>query len=52
VVTTRITEAGVKLIAGLDEPLADLHRRQLGHLNAASLRALNDLLARARERVE
>jgi DNA-binding MarR family transcriptional regulator len=52
VVTTRITEAGVKLIAGLDEPLADLHRRQLGHLNAASLRALNDLLERARERVE
>jgi DNA-binding MarR family transcriptional regulator len=49
VVTTRITPAGLRLLADLDEPVAAFHRRQLGHMDADSLRTLVDLLAVARE---
>lgn len=44
VVTTRITDAGVALLATLDDPLAALHRRQLGHLGSERLRQLRELI--------
>lgn len=47
-VTTRITGAGLQLLKRLDAPVLDLHRRHLGHLSAAQLRSLIDLLAAAR----
>jgi DNA-binding MarR family transcriptional regulator len=47
-VTTRITPEGLKLLRRLDEPVATSHARQLGHLSAAQLRSLIDLLALAR----
>jgi DNA-binding MarR family transcriptional regulator len=48
VVTTRITPAGLELLAKLDEPSAEIHHRQLGHLSQSQLRTLVDLLALAR----
>ncbi len=50
-VTTRITRAGLGLLARLDEPISRLHARQLGHLGPQKLRTLIDLLAEAREGV-
>jgi DNA-binding MarR family transcriptional regulator len=47
-VTTRITRQGLQLLKRLDTPVLDTHRRQLGHLSAAQLRSLIDLLAAAR----
>ena len=44
VVTTRITEKGLELLASLDEPVADLHQRQFATLGPDRLRALLDLL--------
>ena len=44
VVLTRITEAGLELLAGLDEPIRDMHRRQMGPLGAERLRQLRELL--------
>jgi MarR family transcriptional regulator, 2-MHQ and catechol-resistance regulon repressor len=49
-VTTRITAEGSRLLSELDGPVADCHRRLLGHLGEESLRSLAELLARARER--
>ena len=48
VVMARITAGGLKLLARLDEPIEESHRRQLGHLGATRLRALAELLAAAR----
>ena len=39
---------GRELLARLDEPVAEFHRRQLGHLGEAGLGALIELLGRAR----
>jgi DNA-binding MarR family transcriptional regulator len=50
VVTTRITEEGLEVLAALDEPVAALHRRQLGHLGKDRLRQLLELLADAAAR--
>jgi DNA-binding MarR family transcriptional regulator len=47
-VTTRITPAGLDLLARLDEPIQRLHRERLGHLGAEQLRALIDLLEETR----
>ena len=47
-VFTRITRKGMQLLARMDEPVARLHQRQLGHLGAAKLRTLIRLLAEAR----
>ena len=44
VVTTRITERGLEVLAALDGPIAALHERQLGHLGAMKLRQLVRLL--------
>jgi hypothetical protein len=48
-VNTTITRQGLRLLADLEEPVARLHRRQLGHLGKADLRTLIDLLATARQ---
>jgi DNA-binding MarR family transcriptional regulator len=50
-VTTRITDEGLRLLAGLDAPVADGHRRLLGHLGEDSLRRLTGLLAEARAKL-
>jgi DNA-binding MarR family transcriptional regulator len=47
-VLTRLTRRGSQLLARIDEPVARLHQRQLGHLSAAKLRTLIALLAEAR----
>ena len=52
VVRTRITPEGLRLLAELDEPVRELHRRQLRHLPEKQLRQLSDLLDRAREPFE
>lgn len=49
-VNTRITRAGVALLERLEAPIAELHRRQLGHLGQRKLRELIALLAEARRR--
>ncbi len=43
-----ITPAGLALLERIARPLRDCHERQLGHLNAAQLRQLSDLLRVAR----
>jgi DNA-binding MarR family transcriptional regulator len=43
-VTARITPPGLKLLARLDEPVQEAHRRHLGHLGRERLRALTELL--------
>jgi DNA-binding MarR family transcriptional regulator len=48
VVTARITDKGLALLAALDAPLAELHKGHLGHLGPERLRALKDLLEAAR----
>jgi len=47
-VMARITADGLKLLARLDEPVEEAHRRQLGHLGKDQLRALAELLGAAR----
>jgi DNA-binding MarR family transcriptional regulator len=49
-VTTRITEPGLRLLARADEQVSRFEREQVGHLTQAQLRTLIDLLALARER--
>jgi len=48
VVTTRITARGLELLASLDRPVADVHRRQLAHMDARALQSLIDALQTAR----
>jgi DNA-binding MarR family transcriptional regulator len=43
-VMARITPDGLKLLAQLDEPVEEAHRKQLGHLGRERLRALRELL--------
>jgi len=47
-VLTRITPAGLTLLASLDEPVRQAHRALLGHLGAARLKQLSQLLRAAR----
>src|SRR5437867_9069913 len=47
-VMARITRAGLKLLARLDEPVQAAHSRQLGHLGRERLGALAQLLQDAR----
>jgi len=44
VITVRITEKGLKLLEKLDQPILELHWRQLRHLGARRLRSLMSLL--------
>lgn len=50
-VMARITPEGHKLLARLDEPVQQAHRKQLGHLGRERLRALTDLLHTARSSI-
>jgi len=51
-VLTRISPDGLKLLARLDEPVQEAHRKQLGHLGRQRLRELMELLQEARSRHE
>jgi DNA-binding MarR family transcriptional regulator len=48
VVTTRITQAGLSVLAELDAPVLAQHRKNLGHLGDQKLRMLAQLLDEAR----
>ena len=50
-VMARITLDGLALLASLDGPIVEAHRRQLGHLGKARLRALTELLVAARAEI-
>jgi DNA-binding MarR family transcriptional regulator len=50
-VMARITGAGQKLLARLDEPVQNAHRKQLGHLGRQRLRLLTGLLREARSQL-
>lgn len=47
-VMAKITREGLKLLASLDQPILQMHRKQLGHLGAEGLRNLQRLLLEAR----
>ena len=47
IVRTRITAAGLALLADLDEPVDQLHERQLGHMSDPRLASLKRLLQEA-----
>jgi DNA-binding MarR family transcriptional regulator len=49
-VLTRITDGGVNLLTGLDEPVLAIHRDQLGHLGADRLQSLMELLELAQQK--
>jgi DNA-binding MarR family transcriptional regulator len=49
-VLTRITQAGLDLLEQLAEPVAALHREQLGHVGAEKLQNLIELLGELRRR--
>lgn len=51
-VITKITATGLQLLAELDEPIINLHKRQLGHLGENLLEQLNALLVLARSQVK
>lgn len=48
-VVARITDGGLRVLAELDGPVAETHRRQLGHLSETQLAALGKLLNAARD---
>jgi DNA-binding MarR family transcriptional regulator len=48
VVLVKITPAGAELLAKLDAPVRDLHRKVLSHLSEDELRELSRLLVKAR----
>jgi len=48
VVYVRITEKGLKVLAALDKPVIELHKRQMSHLSARELGELSRLLYKAR----
>ena len=50
-VIARITPGGRTLLARLDEPVQEIHRKQLGHLGRNGLGALAELLRAARASV-
>ncbi|MBZ5701226.1 MAG: MarR family transcriptional regulator [Acidobacteriia bacterium] len=50
VITTRITAQGLDLLQRLDQPMRELHRRQLRHLSKARLKTLGNLLDEVRAR--
>jgi DNA-binding MarR family transcriptional regulator len=47
-VLTLITQKGLELLAELDEPVAAMHKRALGHMTGEQLQQLTELLAIAR----
>ena len=51
-VLTRISPQGLRLLRDLDDPITEVHRKQLGHLGREGLHSLEDLLQKARASVE
>jgi len=51
VVRTRITRAGAALLAELDDPVDELHARQLGHVGSKRLADLVTMLDEARAKL-
>jgi MarR family transcriptional regulator, 2-MHQ and catechol-resistance regulon repressor len=49
VIYVALTAAAAKVLAALDQPLLDLHRKLMGHLAPAELMELNRLLSKVRE---
>jgi DNA-binding MarR family transcriptional regulator len=49
VVRTTITQSGLDILAGLDEPIRQMHKRLLGHISPERLATLNELLEEARK---
>jgi DNA-binding MarR family transcriptional regulator len=43
-ISTRITDAGLELLKRLDQPLLEMHEKQLGHLGKKKLGELLTLL--------
>lgn len=52
VVNVRITAPGLAVLKKLDQPVHDLHQRQMGHMARGDLQALSALLCQAREGVQ
>jgi DNA-binding MarR family transcriptional regulator len=52
VVYVGITEQGMLILQGLDEPLQKMHQHTMAHLNADELKELNRLLVKARQHHE
>ena len=50
-VLIRITSRGLDLLSGLDEPVREAHRTQLGHLSKQKLKELSDLMRESRARL-
>jgi DNA-binding MarR family transcriptional regulator len=48
-VLTRISPEGIEALSRLDEPMAALHKGQLGHLGRERLETLCEILAACRE---
>jgi DNA-binding MarR family transcriptional regulator len=48
VVWVKITAKGLELLAKLDRPVLELHKRQLGHIGRKKLQTLSRLLSEAR----
>ena len=51
-ITTRITADGLRILAELDRPIAECHRRQLGRLGEKQLANLSRLLDAARDKLK
>ncbi len=51
-VTTRITPSGLEILAALDAPVGELHRRQFGRLSGAELKQVIAVLEKLRDSVE
>jgi len=49
-VSTRITDAGRKVVDELDAPVHEYHARRMGHVSEEQLQTLIDLLTLARDR--
>jgi DNA-binding MarR family transcriptional regulator len=49
VIITRINQAGLDLLQGLDRPIEEFNRKQLGHLSEQQMRTLVKLLEAVRE---
>lgn len=48
VIIATITQAGIKLISGLDRKVSGVHRNQLSHMSPTQLKELGELLVLAR----
>ena len=51
-VMARITPQGLEFLSRLDEPVQEMHRRQLGHLGRERLHALAQLLEQVRNGID